>query len=110
MDDLTTLAVGTTLTEEICKWITSPEKFPEHVFWIPECEAAEVVTVGVMSTCLLEEQEITQNKHRGSVYNRRQKEKKDNVLCNETVDGLILTYCKKNLPLLPPPPVKPSLP
>lgn len=44
--------LSTTLTKEICKWITSPEKFPEHVLWVPECEAAVVVTIGIMPTCL----------------------------------------------------------
>jgi hypothetical protein len=37
------------LTEEICKWISSPEEFPEDVLWITECEpTTEVICVVIM--------------------------------------------------------------
>lgn len=40
------------LTKKIGKWITSPEEFPEHIFWITECKACvEVVAIGIMPAC-----------------------------------------------------------
>lgn len=48
------------LTEEICKWISSPKEFPEDVLWITECEpATEVISVVIMPSWKKETQSST---------------------------------------------------